>query len=344
MIWVGLDVHKGFSRMGMFDPATGELQDLGEVRNDRDEMAARLGGMAGPKTIVLEAGRSCHYTAAMLEPMADQVWVVDPMSVRKLQQRTAKTDRRDAIALAYWAAKGVLEPLWRPDAQTLNLRELTRGKTNLTRMAARVRHLIRSLLARHGYECPYHDLLGVKAGQWLAKVELKGYAGRMLETLLELLPLIQEKADGFERLVEKEAKEDPQAKRLMTIPGIGPFLGLTMVAEIGEVKRFPSSAQLRSYSGLTPRVVQSAGRDTRGPLTKQGNRWLRYAAVLGAQRIAAMRGADPKLKRTFLSVALRHGRNPAKVACARRLLDLVHHLLTGQEEYQAPLPRCAVKA
>jgi transposase len=342
MIYIGLDVHKGFSRIGLFDPASGELQDLGKVRNERSELVEKLSGIEGSKTIVLEAGRNCHYMAALLETMAEQVWIVDPAVVRKLQARVAKTDKRDATALAYWAAKGALEPLWRPDAQTLDLRELTRGKTTLTRLAVKVRNLIRSLLARHGYECPYHDLLAAKAQRWLAQVKLEGYAGQLLETLLGLLPLLQEKADSFEKLVEKETKTHPQAQRLMSIPGIGPFLALALRAEIGDANRFALSAQLRSYSGLTPRVIQSADRDTRGPITKLGNRWLRYLAVLAAQRMVVMRQADPKIKRLFLSVAFRHGRNPAKVACARWLLDLVHHLLTREEEYQAPIPRAVM--
>lgn len=344
MIWVGLDVHKGFSRMGLFDPATGELADVGEVSNAREQLAVRLGQIAGAKTVVLEAGRSCHYMAAMVEPMVERVWIVDPVAVRKLQHRIAKTDRRDATALAYWGAKGALEPLWRPDARTLDLRELTRGKTALTRMAVKVRTMIRSLLARHGYECPHSDLLGARAQGWLDGIDLGGYAGRMLATLRELLPLLQGKADEYEQWVEREAKQHVPAKRLATIPGVGPFLGLALAVEIGDGRRFGTAAQLRGYSGLTPSVHQSGAKDARGRLRKQGNRWLRYAAVLAAQRMAVMRRPDPKLKRTFLSVALRHGRNPAKVACARRLLDLVHHLLVQEEDYRAPVAHSAVRS
>jgi len=343
MIYVGLDVHKGFSRVGMFNPATGELADLGTVGGGKQQLEAKLEQVPAPKTVVLEAGRSSHYVAALLEPLAQEVWMVDPAQVRSLQQRMAKTDRRDAAALAFWAAKGALTPLWRPDAHTLDLRELTRGKTALTRMAVKVRVMIRALLARHGYECPHRDLLGQRAQQWLAQVSLPGYAGLMLETLRELLPVLQAKADGFERLVAGEAKQHAGAQRLATIPGIGPFLGLALAVEIGEARRFPTPAHLRGYSGLTPRVHQSGAREARGPLTKRGNRWLRYAAVLAAQRMAVMRCADPKLKRTFLSVAFRHGRNPAKVACARRLLDLVHHLLSQHQDYRAPVPREAAR-
>ena len=76
------------------------------------------------------------------------------------------------------------------------------------------------------------------------------------------------------------------ARRLRTIPGIGPYLGLALAVEIGDISRFPEPAQLRGYSGLVPAVYQSGDKNARGPLTKAGNRWLRYAAVLAAQRIA----------------------------------------------------------
>jgi len=341
MIWVGLDVHKGFSRMGMFDPASGAVQDLGTVRNEPCALEEKLSELPAPKTVVLEAGRSSYHMAGLLEAMAEQVWIVDPGEVRKLQRRVAKTDRRDAAALAWWAAKGVLTPQWRPDAELLDLRELTRGKTVLIRLSTQVRTRMRGLLARHGYECPHRDLLGERGQLWLDEVELEGHAGQMLAALGEILVVIQAKADEFERLVEQESSTHPVAHRLRTIPGIGPFLGLALAAEIGDINRFPSPPHLRGYSGLVPAVYQSGDKDARGPLTKTGNAWLRYAAVLATQRMAQMRHPDPTLKRIFLSVAFRHGRNPGKVAAARRLLDLVYHLLKEEEDYQAPIARAA---
>ena len=119
------------------------------------------------------------------------------------------------------------------------------------------------------------------------------------------------------------------------------FLSLALAVEIGDINRFPGPAQLRGYSGLVPAVYQSGQKDARGPLTKTGNKWLRYAAVLGAQRIGQMKEPDPRLKRIFLSVAFRHGRNPGKIAVARRLLDLIYILLKKGQDYRAPKPRVA---
>jgi len=341
MIWIGLDVHKRFSRMGCFDPATGEVHDLGSVSNEPSALEEALEKLPSPRTVVLEAGRSSYHMAGLLEAMAEEVWIVDPGEVRRLQHTISKTDRRDAAALAWWAAKGVITPQWRPDAELLDLRELTRGKTALTRMSTQVRTMIRMLLARHGHERPHRDLMGERGQLWLEEVELEGHAGKMVASLREILTVVQAKADDFERMVEQTSRKYPVARRLRTIPGIGPYLGLALAVEIGDINRFPGPAQLRGYSGLVPAVYQSGDKDARGPLTKAGNRWLRYAAVLAAQRIGQMKEPDPRLKRVFLSVAFRHGRNPGKIAAARRLLDLIYYMLKKEQDYRAPRVRKA---
>jgi transposase len=223
----------------------------------------------------------------------------------------------------------------------MDLRELTRGRIAVVRMEAKVRNMIRSLCARHGQEPPKGDLLSEKLQAFLGEVQLGGYAGKLLAVLRELLPLLQAAADSLTQPVEQEAQSHPQARRLMTIPGIGPVLGLTMAVEIGQINRFAGPAQLRSYSGLCPRVSASGGRTHTGPLTKSGNRWLRWGAVLGAQQIANKTKMDPRLKRLLNRVAFRHGRNPAKVACARALLDLIWHLLSKEEDWRPPLAEAA---
>jgi len=208
-------------------------------------------------------------------------------------------------------------------------------------MSTQARTMIRMLLARHGHECPHCDLLGDRGQLWLEVVALEGHAGQMLAGLREILSVVHAKADDFERMVGQTSGQHPAARRLRTIPGIGPSLSLALAVEIGDINRFPGPAQLRGYSGLVPAVYQSGDKDARGPLTKAGNKWLRYAAVLAAQRIGQMKEPDPRLKRVFLSVAFRHGRNPGKIAAARRLLDLIYYMLKKEEDYRAPRVRKA---
>jgi len=341
MLYVGLDVHKSFTSMGSFDPATGELHDLGAVATDPERLAEALTAVADPKIAVLEAGRNSWWLAAQVEPYVDEVWVVDPKPVRSLEKGRPKTDRRDAAALARWASMGALTVLWRPDAQTMALRELTRGRNALVGMATRLRNMIRALCARHGQELPKGaDVLGAKVQAQLDSMRLEGWAGQVLGLLRQLLPLLKQAAAALEAPIQQEAQTDAVAQRLMTIPGVGPVLALTIAAEIGDIGRFPSRAQLRSYSGLCPAIHQSGPRTHTGPLTKRGNRWLRWAAVMAAQQVARASYPQNRLKQLWRRVLFRHGRNPAKTAVARALLDLVHQLLTAQEDYR-PAQRLA---
>lgn len=334
--FVGLDVHESFTTVAAYDPATGSLGIVGTADTHSAQLEELIGQVPAPRVVVLEAGRSSHWLAARLEAVAAEVWIVNPADVKRLQEGGKKTDKRDARAIAFFAGKGLLQSIWRPEAELLNLRELTRGQAQVTRLATSLRNMIRSLLARYGCRCSARDLLSESARERLDKMEgeLTGYAALMLHTLRELLPTVAEQAAALTALVAKEAGGHRPARRLATIAGIGPVISLGLAVEIGDPRRFPTAAQLRGYSGLVPAVSQSGTRDSRGKLTKRGNKWLRYYAVLGAQKVTQSRNGDSRLRRTYWSVVGRHGRNPAKVAVARQLLDLVRHLLWHDENYQ----------
>jgi transposase len=342
MRYVGMDVHKSFTRMVVFTPATGELQDLGEVPTQWELLAGEVARLEGETTVVLEAGRNSHYLAAQLESAATQVWVVDPAVLRRLVARGTKTDGRDARGLAEWAAVGKLPPLWRPSARNLALRELTRGKQTLTKMQAQARLQIRALLARHGFELGKgKDLLSPRVQEWLDEVtpKLGSFAQQVLAAWRAVLPAVAAQAQALEPTIEREAKVHPQARRLQTLPGVGWYLGLSMAVEIDAVSRFAEAAKLRSYSGLCPGVSQSGARTHYGPLTKRGNRYLRCAVGLAAQAASNRKDLEPRLRQLHTRVAFKHGKNPAKMQLARALLTLAHHLLVHDEDYQPRPPR-----
>ena len=84
MMWIGLDVHKRFSRMGIFDPATRDLQNLVEVSNDREAFQLRLEQVASPRTVVLEAGPNSYHMAGLVESLDDEAWIASPAELRRL--------------------------------------------------------------------------------------------------------------------------------------------------------------------------------------------------------------------------------------------------------------------
>jgi transposase len=122
------------------------------------------------------------------------------------------------------------------------------------------------------------------------------------------------------------------------MPGIGPLLGLTFAAEIGEVARFRSPGKLIAYAGLAPRVSQSGERSQTGALSKAGSRTLRWAAVEAAHQ--AWRPANP-WHGHYLRVTARHGKNPAKSSVARELLIAAWHMLARDEPFKPPASTAA---
>ena len=117
---------------------------------------------------------------------------------------------------------------------------------------------------------------------------------------------------------------------IQQLPGIGPVLAAVITAEIGDVTRFKTAAQLCSWAGLTPRHRESDTKVTRGHVTKQGSRMLRWAVIEAIQRVPRD-SVIGSVKEAIIGRRGREARNIAKVAAARRLLTLVFYgLRDGQ--------------
>ena len=123
---------------------------------------------------------------------------------------------------------------------------------------------------------------------------------------------------------------DPGYAALRQLPGIGPVLAAIIIAEIGDVTRFKTAAHLSSWAGLTPKHRESDTSLTRGHVTKQGSRLLRWALIEAIQRARA--GSWPgDVKDAIVARRGKQARNIAKVAAARRLLTLVYYGLRDGE-------------
>ena len=156
--------------------------------------------------------------------------------------------------------------------------------------------------------------------------------------LLELADEMNRRIGPIDRELAPLARADERAALLATMPGIGPLIGLTFAAEIGEVTRFASPGKLIGYAGLAPRVSQSGERSATGRLSKAGSRTLRWAAVEAANQ--AWRPTNP-WHGHYRRIADRHGKNPAKSAVARKILIASWHMLSRREPFKAPPPRGA---
>jgi transposase len=130
------------------------------------------------------------------------------------------------------------------------------------------------------------------------------------------------------------AKADPRVKMLRTLPGVGEFTALVMVAEIGDVSRFGSARKLAAWAGLTPTVRGPDLKVRHGHISRQGSAWLRWAMNQAAQ--TAKR--SPQFAASYAAISKRRGKKIATIAIARKLLTRAWHLLDQMQPAEASTP------
>jgi transposase len=127
---------------------------------------------------------------------------------------------------------------------------------------------------------------------------------------------------AVKREIQSRAKDDPRVSVLTQIPGVGVFIALLVIAEVGDVRRFPSARHLASFAGLTPRVRNSGERVRLGPISRQGSPHLRWGLIQAAQTAVQV---DGPLKSFYERIKQRRGSKVAKVAVAREILTLCYY-------------------
>ncbi len=122
-----------------------------------------------------------------------------------------------------------------------------------------------------------------------------------------------------------------RVKLLETIPGIGQFFAVLVANEVDDIRRFANEKKFFSYIGIIPSTFSSGGRTFDGRLTKQGNKYLRWALV---EAIWPAVRSDPELESYYQSIKARKGPNPAKIATARRLATIIYRVLRHERSYR----------
>jgi transposase len=130
------------------------------------------------------------------------------------------------------------------------------------------------------------------------------------------------------RDIDRLAKADPRVSLLCQIHGVGPYTAMLIIAEVGDVRRFPTARHLCAWAGLTPTVRSSDGKARLGNISRQGSSILRWAVVEAATHVPTRGGP---LREQFERIAKRRGRKVARVAVARQILTLCYYGLRDGE-------------
>lgn len=337
MLYLGIDPHCKWFEMDGLDKTTGECFRYKRVAIGDETIREAFADLPRPRSGVLEAGTNALALYRQLAPYFDELIIVAPNKVwDRRRNPSAKTDSRDAFALAQALAEGRLRGIYRP-SETLQIgRSLVRGRLQVTREITRVVNQLYALIRSYGF-LVRKKALTKKGRAWLTEVTLPGEAATVLKFMLERLDTLQNQERALEAEIRQCALLDPICRHLLTIPSVGPFTALVLRVEIGDIRRFKRADALINYTGLVPRVYQSSDRVRYGALTKAGNSLLRYVALLYAQNVIRSR-QDTPFKRKYYRLYQRHDRSDVLLKIARDFLEVVYSLWIHEATWQYPRP------
>ena len=250
--------------------------------------------------------------------------MVHPQRVKAIAAARLKNDRVDSETLAHLSRADLLPEAWMADAGTQQLRMRVRLRIALGQQRARAKNQLQAVLHQEGFIKPVTDVFGKRGRAWLAGIDLSLAARTVVATWLGEVDYLDGLIAAGTRELEQLAAADARARWLQSVPGIGAYSAMVILAEVGEIGRFQNKRALASYAGLTPVVRESAGKRKRGGIGHHGSQTLRWIMLQVAQVAARY---CPAAKAYYARLRRRKPAQVAKIALAHKLLTAVWALL-----------------
>lgn len=297
-----------------------------------------------PCLVALEACGGAHHWARELTLLGHRVKLIPPAYVKPFVKRN-KNDAVDAEAICEAAQRANMRFVAIKSEEQQASALVFRTRDLLVRQRTQLINAIRGHLTEYGWVAPkgpshmavLGDLLDGEMG-----ASLPDAATPMFRMMLELLEVLNSKIAELDKEIARRAREDVIARRLMTIPGVGPITATAITALAPSAETFTKGRDFAAWLGLAPRQLSSGGKQKLGSITKMGERTLRRLLIIGCSAVvlqASKRGAPAG---SWLEQMMaRKPRMLVTVALANKTARIIWALLVKQEEYKAPVAAAA---
>ena len=288
-----------------------------------------------PRSLIgMESCSGAHEWARRSQTLGHTVRLMAPAFVSPYR-KSGKNDGNDAEAIC--------EAVSRPNMRFVSIKSLEqqalltlhRVRQGFVVERTAVVNRIRGLLAEFGVVLPQR-IESVRRGVHESTAGLPDIACRAIRDLQAHLQSLDERIDSYDRELKHLAKADENARRVQTIPGIGPITASAIVASVGSAREFRNGRQFAAWLGLTPRQSSTGGRTRLGHISKRGDAYLRTLLILGARSVLqnVARHAD-RLSRWARTIRDRCGYHKALVAIAAKNARIMWVVLATGESFRA---------
>jgi transposase len=340
MLYAGLDLSRHRLDVHLMN-AVGEPVLVTTAPPDADGLRGlvrQTAGLGQPVTAAIESMNGARFVHDQLELAGWEVQIADAQKVKGLAPLACKTDRIDAWVLAELGRRELVPAIWLPTPGVRAERERARFRLHLVRHRTALKNRVHATLLAFGRPCPVSDLFGAGGRALLERLGLPEPWAATTAAAVILVDDLDAQIDTCERELRHLGADHVYVPLLMTAPGIAWVLGYTIAAELGDIGRFASPKKLCGYTGLCPKVYQSGNRDHRGPLAKNGPRYLRWALIEAATHAARHPCYVDHYQQTKTRLGKQRGAKVARVEVARKLAEAIWYMLTRHQPFAPARP------
>lgn len=326
---VGLDIHLKHIN-GCIRDSSGNVIIEKKLKTEPGKMDDFLVNVDKKDSkIVIEACSCWEFVYDYLSDAGFKVILANPCQIKPNKGR--KTDKNDARQLSKLLHLNMIPEAYAPPRDVRDQRSLTRLKQSLTELRTEVKNKVNAILIRNGIVHGYSDVFGVAGTQYLRSLDLEMRDRYQMDIYLDTIDTLNKQIIGVAERIKEFEIRNPDIKIIRSHPGFDYYLSLMFLGEIGDYRRFQSTAKLTAYAGLDPSVSQSGEKCYKGHITKKGNGKLRSCLIQAAH--VAVRH-DSKYARIFHKISAKRNPNIAYVAVARRILKTLYHMLKTHSYYR----------
>jgi len=246
---VGCDLHARQQTIAMVDTESGEFTEK-TLSHEGNTVRAFYAALEGPVVVGIEATGSMQWFLELLEELGIQCRVGHPAEIRAKETRKQKHDRRDAGLIWELLMEDRFPEIWMPSTEERELRTLLRDRHQWVKMRARLQHTLQAITLNHALR-QGHALWSAAGQSALEALPLPPYTSQRRTELLSLYVQLQKRIQALDKEVEAQARQRPQARRLLTHPGVGAVTALATEVFLGDPSRFATA----NHQRMVPQAV-----------------------------------------------------------------------------------------
>lgn len=342
MEMIALDAHKRYSQVCV-QQNNGRILCEKRIDHGKGRIAEFLSCWTAGSPVALETVGNWYWIVDEIEQAGMEPRLVHAHKAKLMLGSINKTDKLDARGLNRLQQAGTLPTVWVPDGILRDRRELPRTRMVFAHLRTRLKNRIHSVFDKYGLQVDFEgisDIFGSR-GRTQMTVTMKHLPPETRYTLgrlLSELDRIESHVQQIEKRMKKVFSKTEPVRRLMTLPGIGFILAVTLANEIGDIARFSTPQRLASYAGTVPSVHSSGGHTRYGKLRSDVNHYLKWAYAEAGNSTAVNHRRFPQRHTSRLYRRIRDKKGHAKAvgAVGRHLAEASFWVLTRNENYQEP--------